>query len=1010
MLSLRPNNLLTLLCALAAFAMPPRWVHAQAVETPLSATRSDAKPQPQANAGLLRLVGGDMLRGNVHFSDTADAISWLSPTFLSPSVFPWSAIELLDLENTHSPDPLEENTFCAELQNGDAVSGRLISIDQQTAVLNIPNLGEKTIETRMLRNLIRLSRSAADSTQVFQSSDWEQVLPAPKNGKATKWYLKAGEISTDTSGTTISQWANMPALATIDIDVAWDQGSPNWWLTIGDPRRLELQVRKLQNKKLLNVTLLVENSKTADVATVQLPYDDERSLKLKLLCDANKAKYVLMQENQVLGTLNGNPSEQLVGRTKVSFTNTALGLMTLRDLRISNSAFAIPSAKLDGVEVLTKNAGTFFGSLASATAERTLKLDTFNGTQQDIALDSIERMEFPQPAKEPTTSDSATDQQNTAKVYRIELANGLRFSTSNIQSALVTDEGTQSKQPAIRWTVLGGDISQRLNHVDRVTLESAQVMGLKKPVASRETTSAETSTTSPNGSTEPVDMQRLITDDVVSLGRIVSVINTEGGLKALAWQSKFARNPVPINPQADGVIEPLVTNPGTGSPKKARSEASRALAANGLPAPETDISRPLKALEPNVFLVSGDCFPATIESSTTEQLYFTSPLFDTKTIHANMVRGIRLVDYSGADKIDRSTRNHLLTLPRLQRKNPPTHLVVSRDGDLLRGKLISLDRDQLEIDVRGERRTILVKNIAELVWLEPVPVDPAKSEANSNSDNKAETDPATTAAVNEQTIPETTNVEQSQPTLVTAKANPSDVYQIILEQGARISIVPESIEGETLHGTHPSLGPCTLKWGQVSRIVLGDSIRIDASRGRYGKWKLQNAQDPKYVSDDGEGVDDRPSDTAHARMIGKESPDFDLLKIDGTPCQLKDYRGKVVIIDFWASWCGPCIRSMPMLLEVSREYHDLGVELILINVEEPEDRIRKFLERIEVTPTVAMDSDGSVSKQYAVSGIPQTVIVDRDGGIANILVGASDESENKLRKTLDELTARATNP
>jgi thiol-disulfide isomerase/thioredoxin len=609
-------------------------------------------------------------------------------------------------------------------------------------------------------------------------------------------------------------------------------------------------------------------------------------------------------------------------------------------------------------------------------------------------------MEFPQTTKEGTTPETVTGQPSAAKVFRVDLANGLRFASTNLQSSVTTNNESQTTHPAIRWSVLGGDISIPLMHVDRVTLESTQAIGARKTVATSETTAADATTASPSGAAEPLDIQRLITDDVVSLGRIVSVINMQNGLKALAWQAKFARNPVPINPRADGAIEPLVTNPGTGSPKKARSETTRALMANGLPAPEADISRPLKAFEPNVFLVSGDCFPATIESSTVEQLYFNSPLFETKSIGAHMVRGIRLVDYTGAEKIDRSIRNHLLTLPRLQRKNPPTHLVVSRDGDLLRGKLNFLDRDQLEIDVRGERRTILVKNIAELVWLEPVPTEPSKAEATGKSETEA-----TGEAESKATDGEPTNAAT-----VSIAANPSDVYQIILAQGSRISIVPEAIEGDTLKGTHPSLGPCTLKWGQVSRIVLGDSIRIDASRGRYGKWKLQNAQDPKYVSDDGEGGDDRPSDTAHARMIGKESPDFDLLKIDGTPCQLKDYRGKVVIIDFWASWCGPCVRSMPLLLELSREYHDLGVELILINVEESEDRIRKFLERIEVTPTVAMDTDGSVSKQYAVSGIPQTVIVDRDGGIANILVGASEESEIKLRKTLDELTARATKP
>ena len=79
---------------------------------------------------------------------------------------------------------------------------------------------------------------------------------------------------------------------------------------------MELQVRKLQNRKLLNVTLLLENSKDADVTTIQLPYEEDQSLKLKLLCDANNGVYVLMRENQVLGRLRGNPKEQLVGRTK----------------------------------------------------------------------------------------------------------------------------------------------------------------------------------------------------------------------------------------------------------------------------------------------------------------------------------------------------------------------------------------------------------------------------------------------------------------------------------------------------------------------------------------------------------------------------------------------------------------------------------------------------------------------------------------------------------------------
>jgi len=238
---------------------------------------------------------------------------------------------------------LGKNPFCAELKTGQVVSGELVSIQPDRIELEVPQVGKVSLATENLRYLLRIIPGGSQAVEVLSAQDWEQVLPATRNGRATKWYLKAGEISTDTSGTTISQWAQLPELATIDLDVAWDQASPNWWMTLGEPRRMELQVRKLQNKKLLNVTLLLENSADADVTTIQLPYEEDQSIKLRLLCDATKGVYVLMKDNQVLGRLKGNIKERFVGRTKVSFTNTALGVLTLRDLRISRNAFSIPS-------------------------------------------------------------------------------------------------------------------------------------------------------------------------------------------------------------------------------------------------------------------------------------------------------------------------------------------------------------------------------------------------------------------------------------------------------------------------------------------------------------------------------------------------------------------------------------------------------------------------------------------------------------------------------------------
>jgi thiol-disulfide isomerase/thioredoxin len=175
------------------------------------------------------------------------------------------------------------------------------------------------------------------------------------------------------------------------------------------------------------------------------------------------------------------------------------------------------------------------------------------------------------------------------------------------------------------------------------------------------------------------------------------------------------------------------------------------------------------------------------------------------------------------------------------------------------------------------------------------------------------------------------------------------------------------------------------------------------SRSRFGKWKLQNAPDPKFVTEGTSEQSDAPVDTAQDRLVGKPAPGQDLLKLDGTPFRIADYRGKVLILDFWASWCGPCIQSMPRIHQISRQFTDAGVEAVFVNIEESEDRVRTLLERLELVPTVALDTEGSFAKQYAVQAIPQTVVIDRDGTILKVFVGAGEKTHQELVQLLTEL-------
>ena len=953
------------------------------VEAQQQVDAQQAGAQQSSNSlSVLRIQGGDTYRGKLAASQNPQQLLWNCPSFLEPIAFPWDALQLVQVQDASGDptqsNPLGKNPFCAELKTGEVVSGELVSIQPDRIELDVPQVGKVSLATENLRYLLRIIPGGSQAVEVLSAQDWEQVLPATRNGRATKWYLKAGEISTDTSGTTISQWAQLPELATIDLDVAWDQASPNWWMTLGEPRRMELQVRKLQNKKLLNVTLLLENSADADVTTIQLPYEEDQSIKLRLLCDATKGVYVLMKDNQVLGRLKGNIKERFVGRTKVSFTNTALGVLTLRDLRISRNAFSIPSEAAEvepnrpangQFEWMTKARGTFFGSILNAPADvddqGSVKVQGIAQSPISLGFEEIERIEFPLESAPPN------------QVTTVELINGMRFASSALQSR------TEASFEGIDIDVAGKKLPVPLSQIKRISKRPLPILEDPQPKTIAEA--------------QKIVVQRLITDDAVSTGRIASVAQHTPSSKTFTWLAKNAVAPVALNPRADGAIEPMVIQLAGSTQKRTKPNENLANVRSDTPPNENDVGRPLKPEDPSLFLFSGDCFPAMVRRGDADEFFFESTLFPKQSIEQALVRGVRFVDYRGVDKIDRATRLRLLTLPRVQRNNPPSHLVVSRDGDLLRGKLIHFDRDQLVVDVRGEQRTILVKNIAELIALDPAP---KLEQTNDPSEPSDPTDPTDPSGKQEKTDPAkpADSAEAQDPVQIAS----NDVYQIILEQGARVSIVPESVDADELKGTHPQLGECSLPWSSVVRISLGDAIAVDASQNRYGKWKLQHAPDPKFVSES-EGGNDRPNDTPQMRMIGQGAPEFDLMKIDGTPFKLKENRGKILIVDFWATWCGPCIRSIPSLIEISKEYKEAGVELVLVNCEEPETRVRPFLERLKSIPTVVLDTDGTVSKQYNVAAIPQTVLIDRDGGIVEVLVGASDENEELLRKKIETL-------
>ena len=148
---------------------------------------------------------------------------------------------------------------------------------------------------------------------------------------------------------------------------------------------------------------------------------------------------------------------------------------------------------------------------------------------------------------------------------------------------------------------------------------------------------------------------------------------------------------------------------------------------------------------------------------------------------------------------------------------------------------------------------------------------------------------------------------------------------------------------------------------------------------------------------------------AFAAEEGEPAPDFTLPGVRTTDAtvQLSELQGKVVYVDFWASWCLPCLRSLPQINGLYEQYRDQGFEVVAITIDDPVEDATDFLDDLEVplAYSVVLDATADVMDQYRVVGMPTSFLIDRDGIIRHVHKGFREGDTALLEQSLLPLLA-----
>jgi thiol-disulfide isomerase/thioredoxin len=918
---------------------------------------------------MLTLVDGGFASGTLEDCDRLATVRWQAPGFASPLEFGLEGVESIRFPLEGAP-PRPSGNYGFELSGGDVLFGSLLGLDDKVAEIDATRLGKIRLDrARILRmyrwndgaDLVYLgpnglagwregpaprpepitpARQAAVNANVIQfNAIGGQAEPPAAAIPRPRWQEDSGQLVTSDPGASLYGDFGLPPRASIEVELSW-KTKPDFALALGisDNAKSDQRAFRLEVWEGFLVALR-ETEGEGDLASLQ-----------PVASGAGRAHLLLYLDQEA-------------GRLLVSSVEGK----TLADLKIGGKGPAFPAIRLTNVRgdlrVERLRIGRWNGEAPQPTETDRSRIHLGDGS---VTYGQVERYDAAAHAFV-VRNDGGETRIEEAKISSIHLSKPLEETPRPAVRAVYQD----GVRIGGRWIkVEGGGIFLTTPGVDGFL--RAPLAGLRSlDVARRD----------PAILDKDPGVGTLIMDGSRLTGRLADATGTANG-SCLAWKPLDSEVATPLKPGVSGKIyykAPPAAGPAkipASDPRLRVNVVRRNALAAGVETLQNAIDRTLPPIpeRKSLYLLSGDIVPAEILKIDDRGVTFKTDISPNGFVPNDKIKAVELATEAPTIRVNKSKRERLLMLPRMQRNNPPTHLIRSKTGDFLRGRIVAMDAEKIQVEVRLETKELPRDRVSRIIWLHPAPPKPPEDTDAKEKAAKPAPEPAPAPA--KPTVPEG-----------------STRVQAVKSDGIRLTFLASQFATSALTGESEVLGKCSVAVKDLDTLLIGDAVEKEAVQLAYQDWKLHDAPDPKAYQDGPEGGLESP-------LVGKPAPDFTLAMLDGSKFHLAEAKGQVVVLDFWATWCGPCLQAMPQVDRVAHEFADRGVKLVAVNLQEPPAKITALLDRIKLSPAVALDRDGVVAEKYQANAIPQTVIIDREGKLVRLFVGAGPQFEDQLREAL----------